>query len=318
MLRRVATNMTELTILLESYLKMTPIFIYVILGVIAGLLKIEKQTLMKIVIFILTPIVFFNIGLQSNVSVRYLLLPCVVFFTSTTMCFLYLWISKKILADKKSNLMAFAAGTSNSAYFGLPLVYIFFDKEIISAYMLAIIGMSFYEYTVGIYIMARSDYNVKKSIQDVIKLPIIPSFVLGILCHRLNLSIPLIIDDFFDSVQACYMILGLMMIGASLLDIRNTKIDWRFVFLLFSARFITSPVLTLFFVLLDLNWLHLFSQQIDHAMLMLSFMPPAVSTIIFANMYRHDDKDASVSVMGGMLLAMVMMPVLFFCLHKYS
>ncbi|MFV9950661.1 MAG: AEC family transporter [Candidatus Midichloria sp.] len=296
----------------SAYAKLAPLYLFVIIGLIAGKMKVERHSIGSLLIFLITPITFFNIGINTSSQSHYLFLPILSFLLSVALCFLYLFISSKIWKDKIKNLLAFAAGASNNGYFGLPVVMVFFDQEVVGIYMLTIIGIAIYEYTIGAYVMARGNYSIKQSLNKVLKLPMVHAFILGLALNKLNFKVPPVMKSFFENTQGCYIVLGLMLIGISLSNLARLKIDWKFVWVLLSARFIVSPVITGILVFLDLKFWNFYSKEVNYAMLILSFMPPAVNTVVFATIHNNSYEEAAVSVILGIIMAMIIIPLLLF------
>ena len=47
------------------------------------------------------------------------------------LCLFFYWISASLWKDNTRNLLAFGAGTGNTAYFGIPVALILFDEKFI-------------------------------------------------------------------------------------------------------------------------------------------------------------------------------------------
>ena len=160
--------------------------------------------------------------------------------------------------------------------------------------------------------MARGNYSIKQSLNKVLKLPMVHAFILGLALNKLNFKVPPVMKSFFENTQGCYIVLGLMLIGISLSNLARLKIDWKFVWVLLSARFIVSPVITGILVFLDLKFWNFYSKEVNYAMLILSFMPPAVNTVVFATIHNNSYEEAAVSVILGIIMAMIIIPLLLF------
>jgi len=304
--------------LLSADLKLVPLYVFVFVGFLAGKLKVEGRSIVIILIFLITPIAFFNIGINTAVKTHYIILPFLSFFLSVTLCLSYLFISRKIWDDKIRNLAAFSAGSGNSFSFGLPIIITFFNREVVGVYTLTAMGIFAYEYTVGAYIMIRSNYDIKQSLKRVLKLPMMHTFALGLILHKLGIQIPANMKSFFDNAQGCYVALGLITIGISLSNLSSSKIDWKFVWIVLSAKFIISPLIISILVFLDLTYWHFYPKEINYAMLVLAFMPPSINTVISATMNNNSYEHAAVSVMIGVVIAMVIIPfLLFFVLQAH-
>ena len=298
--------------LLVSYSKILPLYLFVILGFVAGKIGTERHSIVKVLFFIINPVVFFNIGLKLDVEMHYIFIPIFSCLLSCALCLLYFKISKAIWGGKISSLIAYSAGASNSGYLGLPIAIAFFGNDYSMVYMLAVVGVAIYEYTLGAYIMERGAHGASKSLNNILKIPIIYGLILGLLCNKLCLALSPEVDEVFEKIRSCYMVLGIMMVGISLASVSIQEVKWRFVIIILSSRFILSPIIAVIFVLMDLHFFNFYPTTIDYMMLILAVMPPAVNSIFFATLHNNHYAEAAVSVLLGVIIVTIALPILMY------
>ena len=300
--------------LLSLYYKIIPILLFVFLGFISGKLGVERHGIVKVLFFIINPVVFFNIGLKLDLESHYVFIPIFSCFLSCVLCLLYLQISKRIWGGKISNLIAYSAGASNSGYLGLPIALALFGEQYGMVYMLAVVGVAIYEYTLGAYVMERGEHGSNRSLNNIFKIPIIYALIIGLIFNKIGLSIPIELDDTFDKIRSCYIVFGIMVAGISLSNMSISKIQWKFVMMMLSSRFIISPMIASVFIYIDLNFCHFYPETIDYIIMIISVMPPAVNCIFFATLHNNHYQEAAVAVLLGILIITISLPLLMYFL----
>ncbi len=127
-----------------------PLYILIGMGFIAArYLKVDRQSLASLAIFMFMPIVVFGFVVNLEFQPSYILLPLVIFAVSIITGLGFLWIGRKIYGDSTANLMAMCCSMGNTGYFGLPLVFLFFNEEQTAIYIFTMLGGSVYEATFG-------------------------------------------------------------------------------------------------------------------------------------------------------------------------
>jgi predicted permease len=290
---------------------MFPLYIIVFLGFIGGkLFNVERQSIASVLFYLIIPIVFFRVALDTTLYPEYLLLPVIFFVICAILCISYLYLSMAIWKDGRANIIAFAAGTGNTGYFGFPLALMLFDEQTVGVYMLGNIGLSIYDYTIGAYVISRGNYSRREAIHKVSRLPMIYAFVFGLILNHFNVKLPCEFDNLSEYMKGTYIVLGMMIIGLGLSSVKKFKIEYKFLAMFLSAKFLAAPLLTLMLIKLDSVYLHIFSAHefIYKIMILLSIVPPAANTVVFATINRCYPEEAATAVLIGTILAMFYVP----------
>ncbi|MBA8666667.1 AEC family transporter [Holosporaceae bacterium 'Namur'] len=300
-------------IFLSFCLKIWPLYIYIIMGYFGGrLFKIDRQSIASLLFYFIVPLVFFNVALNVKIQPCYLFLPLICFILCISLCFIYLYFAGKLWKDGKANLIAFAAGTGNTGYFGFPLALMLFDEHQVGIYMLGNIGFSLYDYTVGAYIITRGTYTKKQALHKVMRLPMIYAFILGLTLNYLGFKLPSEVSHFAQHLRGAYIVLGMMIIGLALANLEAYKIDYKFLACFLSAKFLAAPMIVLSVITLDQNVMHIFegNEFIYKIMILLSIVPPAANTVVFATLNKCHPEQAAAAVLTGTVLGMVYVPAM--------
>ncbi len=302
-----------MSLFLALCLKILPLYIIILLGYLSGrVLKVDRQSIALLLFYFIVPVVFFNVALNIKIRSHFFLLPVICFVVSVMLCFTHLYLANKFWQNGKANIIAFSAGSGNTGYFGFPIALILFNEHEVGIYMLLNIGISIYDYTVGAYVMARGNLSKSEALRKVSQLPIIYAFILGLIFNHFGFKpLPEFIH-FTQHFRGAYIILGMMVIGLGLVNLEKFKLDYKFISFLLSSKFLSSPLLSLLLIKLDQAILHIFHENsiVYKIMILLSIVPPAANTVIYATLNNCHPEEAAAAVLVGTILAMLYVPAM--------
>lgn len=300
----------NLFLLLAS--KLLPLTIFVLFGFIAGRkLDVKKESVAKILIFMVTPSVVFTTLLQARLDLSLIGLPFFFFGISVLLCFLFLKMAGRFQPSPAKNIIAFSAGNCNSGYFGLPAaIALFGDQAVIYSVMISF-GFILYENTVGYYVTARGNYDPRESWRRVKRLPVIYAFVVGLFLNLSGLTFPNALQDFSHWVRGTYSVLGMMLIGMGVSALPRFQINWKFTSPMLLAKFLFWPLLMTVTIALDQNLFHLFTPMIHRIILLVSVLPMAANTVAFATELKAEPEKASAAVLVSTIISLFLIPILF-------
>lgn len=293
-------------------LKIIPFYFFILIGFISGrYFNVDRQSIVSILFYFIVPVVFFEFGMKLNLTPELCTLPIFILFSAISLNKAYLALGHMLWkGTAKPNVIAFAAGTANTGYFGLPVAIILFDEATVAIYMLINIVLSFYDYTLGAFTIARSQFSKKQAIISVAKLPILYAFALGVIVGELGFKESEFLKAPFDYVRGCYATLGLMIVGLGLSSIQKFVFDLKFCATLLSARFIAAPLIASLLIQADRHFLKLYSEQEQMAFLLTSILPPAANTVVFAALHHAHPEEAAMAVLIGTLLGLFYLPLM--------
>lgn len=292
-----------------------PLYILIGMGFIAArYLKVDRQSLASLAIFMFMPIVVFGFVVNLEFQPSYILLPLVIFAVSIITGLGFLWIGRKIYGDSTANLMAMCCSMGNTGYFGLPLVFLFFNEEQTAIYIFTMLGGSVYEATFGYYLAARGAFDVKTSLKKLAKFPGLYAIAAGIIVNRLALEPPELFWTYWAYFKGAYVVLGMMIVGAALAGVNKLVFGPRFMSLVFFGKFVVWPVLIYAFVLLDRIVLQWYTPDIHNLILIMSLVPPAANIAAFAAQMNMKPEKAATTILAGTVFALVYIPAMIWLL----
>lgn len=292
-------------------LKLIPLYVSVALGYVAGRwLKVERQSVANIIFYIVVPIMMFAGVLRAQPDASLLLVPLITFAMAIAIGALFLWLARKRWHDYTPNILACAAGTGNTGYFGFPVAVALFDARTVGIYLMMIFGVTIFESSWGFYVAAKGRHTAEEALAKVLRLPTLYAFLLGLIVYYGHFPVPELAWEFIESVKGVYMILGMMIVGLGLAAMPRLAIDWAFLGAAFAARFIVWPALALALIALDTHYLHFYPETIHHALILLSIVPMAANTVVIATMFDTHPEKAATAVLLSTLWALFYVPLM--------
>ena len=299
-------NMSEFVALLS---KITPLYVIVLMGYIAGKkLKVEKDSIARILIYFVAPVVVFNGVASAPSDAKYLSLPVITFTVACLMSICFYFMSKRFFSGAERNLIGFMSGTGNTGYFGLPVVLALFGGEYQNIAILATLGFVLFENTLGYYYIARHQLSGSESLKKVLQLPAIYAYLLGLIINVAGYSPSDTIKDNIGYFRGAYVVLGMIIIGVGLSSVTKAAFDRKFIGLSFTAKFLAFPLAML--VLRELNSSqNFYDERIVDVLLLLSVTPIASNTVAFATKLKAYPEKAALTVLLSTLFALVFIPI---------
>jgi hypothetical protein len=299
-----------MTLFLHLLINLLPLYVLIGFGFVGGkFFRIDRLTLANLVIFIIVPVVMFGYVAQLRFDPAYLLLPFAYYGLSAVMAFGFFWIGRKVYPDSRANLLALAAAQNNSGYFGLPVIMLLFDVKWVAIYMFINLGGIFVEATIAYYIAARGAFDVRGSLRRLASYPTLYVVPVGLLYNYFaGHTLPDMVLTYWTYFKGAYVVMGMMIIGSALSQMKHFEFSWRFNSLVFLGKFVCWPLLMGAFVLLDITVLGLYGREVHTMLMLLSLMPPAANVTAFAAQFNTNPEKAATTVLAGTLFALFALP----------
>ena len=288
-----------------------PLLVLIGLGFFAGRkFHLDTMTLANVAIFIVAPIVNFGAMTKLNFEPAYLLLPVILYIFAAGLSLLAYKISNSALKDQRASIIGMAAGNGNTGYFGLPVVLALFGSDVLGIYLLMNLSIALCEVTVGYYLGARTQSSVKESLRKVVRLPHLYAVTAGLALNLCDIPMPAVLYTYWDKFVGTWIIIGMMIMGATLAKIPKFTINLPLLGTLLVTKFIIWPLGVYGLILLDKHILHLFDAQVHAMMLILSLVPLAVNTVAFAIKLDLKAGDAAIAVLISTVIAIFYLPLI--------
>lgn len=296
-------------------IKIIPLYLLILIGFIASKkLNAKKETIASILIYTIVPFVVFNGIVSMKLTPELLSLPLIFFIICSAIGLSFYFIGKKLFTDNTGNILAFSAGTANTGYFGIPVAIEIFGEGVLGLMVLGILGFTIYENTLGFFLTAKGQHTTEESIKRLLKLPTIYAFIVAVIVNYLGINLGNSYSAFAKNFIGAYTILGMMLIGMGLADVKGFSFDLKFILATFFAKFIVWPLLILGFIFLDNFYFHLFNTLTHKVMFLLGIVPLAANSVAFATELNAKPEKAAVAVFLSTIFALFFIPlcVLFF------
>ncbi|MCG5499779.1 AEC family transporter [Ectothiorhodospira lacustris] len=291
--------------------QLLPLYITIVLGWLAGrYLNASGGHIAGIMLYIITPSVIFAGVMHAPLSPGVLLLPVMVFAFCTLIALSHLYLARRWLGDNTAALIPLSVGTGNSGYFGIPVALLLFGAEGVSLYILCMLGTTLFEHSVGFYLAARGRFSVRDCLVKVSRLPSLYAFLLGAALNLNGVGIAGVLQPLFDNLRGAYSILGMMIIGMSILSFRGLAGNPRFTLLAFAGKFISWPLLALAFAWVDAHWLGIYDLAVHQAIFLLSITPIAANTVVIATLLDIHPRQAAGTTLLSTIFALGFIPVM--------
>jgi predicted permease len=163
---------------------------------------------------------------------------------------------------------------------------------------------------VGFYVSARGRSSPKEALMKVLTLPTAYAFTLGLVLRAFDVQTGAAAADVLAAVRATYTVLGMMMLGLALGDLRSYRLDARFVGFALGVKFLAWPLFVAALIAVDASVLHLFDRLARQGLAVAALLPMAANTVAIATLHDAEPEKASLAVLTSTLIAVALFPVL--------
>lgn len=285
------------TLYLSIIQRVVPLFLYGLLGYFVGKrTQVHQRSFATALFYYVVPLVLFMGTLQAKLSPSLISLPILVYAVSCICCLITLkWMGKR-WKDGTANLLAFAAGTANSGYFGLPVAMALFSPQGVAVYLFTLMGMTLYESSVGFFVAALGKSSMRRALIKVLTLPTLWAFLLAILCNLLGMRLPTSLLPIETVIRIAYSCLGMMVIGIGIARISRFSFDWPYIRAAFAIRYFLWPVAIVAIFLIDKTLLHVYSREVFQSFLIIAMVPLPSNMVVVASLCNLQPEKAATAV----------------------
>jgi predicted permease len=293
------------------FFKVLPLYVTIALGYIAGKwLNASRETVANILFYLVTPVVIFNGVMNTRIDPNIIALPFLIYFVCSGISLLFYWLAGFIWKDSLKNLIAYGSGIANAGYFGLPLAILLFDDQGEGTYIMALLGMTFFENTLGYFYVAKGAHTTDEAFKKLLKLPTLYAFILALALNLSGVELPKLFVEYAQYMKGTYTVLGMMVVGLGLSTLRHLNFDYKFISITFFAKFFVWPVVIFSLIALDTTYFHFFDQSIYNALVLLSIVPLGANMVVFATIFKNNPEKTATAVLLGTIFALIYVPLM--------
>ena len=228
----------------------------------------------------------------------YLMIVIVVLIISA------LFASKLFPRKKEYSIAMVAAVIGNTGNLGIPLNIAIFGEESIPYTTIINLMNVFVVYTIGVYFYSRGNFDVKTSLKNIVKLPILWAAMLAIFLSLYGYKpsktvLNMLMMGAYASMTMQLFLFGIYLYGTKIKEINKRLISW-----VMALKFVLLPLVAfslLLFIELD--------PMIKGILFIELLMPLAVANVNLASLYDCEPKIVTALVF---LSSILFLGVIFF------
>ena len=294
--------------MMNTLLSLLFVYSFIFLGYLAKRIfkeEMDRRTLTLFSVYFLQPFVTVWGFSTAPLSIKHGLVPLYYFGIIALVIVPTVMIAKILFEDPKERAIFSIAGlVGNTGNIGIPLGIALFGQDSVIYTTLINIANVFVVYILGVYIYSRGSFSIRKSLLNIIKIPIIPASLVAILLNLNHVIIPAQIEEFLKMGAYGGIVLQLFLLGTFLYGLEIKRLHLSLLIGTLSQKFILLPLVTA--LLLSFTDLPLLIQGI---ILMEMMTPLAVANINLASLYHCRPQETTTLIL---LSTLIFIPVLFF------
>ena len=289
-----------------------PLYALIVLGYILGKRQDGvREVLADLLIYFVSPVVIAHGILHSELGGKSLALAPLMFLVCCAISTCTYFLSKFVWSDSTRNILAFTAGTGNTGYFGLPVSIVLFGDEAIAPAVIAGLGVILYENSLGYYYAARGHCTAQDCLKLVARLPSLYAVLItATLKFGFHAEPNIYVDEVGTKFVGTYSVLGMMLIGVGLSQLKSFAVDWKFLSSSLMIKFIIWPLVIGSLVSFDSWHLGYLSRIEKSVLIILSCCPLAALTVAFAAKFKAQPEKAAFAVLVSTILSMGVIPLM--------
>ena len=282
-------------------LSILSIYLFILIGYMAKKIfheKIDDKTITILNVYFLQVFLTFWGLLVRPVDMTLLYAPSAYLLIVFLTLIIVVSFAHKLFSHKKEYSIAMVAGIiGNTANIGIPLnIAIFGEASIPYATVVNLVNI-FIVYTLGVYYYSRGSFNIKTSLLNIIKLPILWAAIIAITLSAFHYKpndaiMKMLMMGAYASITMQLILFGIYLYGVKIREVNRVLISWVVGF-----KFLILPAIA-FVVLsfLDLEPL------IKGVVFIELLMPLAIANVNLASLYDCEPKTVATLVMITSLL----------------
>jgi len=293
--------------MISTLLSIIFVYLFILLGYMAKRIfqdEMNTKTLTLMSVYFLQPFVTVWGFSTAQLHMEHIYVPFLYLAIILTLLLPSIIIGKLIFTNIKERAIFSIAGfVGNTGNIGIPLGMALFGEQSVIYTTLINIANVFVVYVIGVYIYSRGSFNIKDSLFNIVKIPIIPASIIAIFINISGVTITSEIQEFLKMGAYAGIVLQLFLLGTFLYGIRIKELHPKLFIGTISQKFIIVPLATA--IILSFTNLSLFVQGVIFMEMM---VPLAVANINLASLYDCKPKDVTSLILLSTLL---FIPLLF-------
>lgn len=260
------------------------IYVFIVMGYLAKRSfkdQIDDKTITLINVYFLQVFLTFWGLLIRPIDISLLYAPSIYFVIVLIIVIISAFTAKLLFENKKEySIATVAAVIGNTGNLGIPINIAIFGEESIPYTTVVNLVNVFVVYTIGVYYYSRGTYDVKTSLKNIIKLPILWAAIVAILLSAYQVQIHSSIMNMLMMGAYASMTMQLFLFGIYLYGTKIKEVSKRLLLWIMTLKFIVLP-LTAFSVLVFVD----LEPMVKGIVFIELMMPLAVANVNIASLY---------------------------------
>ena len=265
------------------------IYVFILMGYLAKRSfkeQIDDKTITLLNVYFLQVFLTFWGLLLHPIDITLFYAPAIYLVIVIVVLLISALFASKLFSRKKEYSIAMVAAIiGNTGNLGIPLNIAIFGEASIPYTTIINLMNVFVVYTIGVYFYSRGNFDVKTSLKNIVKLPILWAAMLAIFLslygYRPSKTIMnMLMMGAYASMTMQLFLFGIYLYGTKIKEINKRLISWVMAF-----KFILLPLVAfflLFFIKLD--------PMIKGILFIELLMPLAVANVNLASLYDCEPK----------------------------
>jgi predicted permease len=264
-----------------------PIILLALAGfALARFLQIESRSLGRVVFYVFSPILIFDLLLENQLNLREAWRVIAYTVSALLIIGAITYLLGSALKLERHALVAVMITTmfANTGNYGLPLISFAFGETTLPYAGVYFITTTFLFFSVGVFIASLGHMSMKQAALGLFKIPVMYAVVLAVLINSFEIALPTPVMRTVDLASGATVPLMLILLGVELGRIEMSN-NWRAMRLSVGLRLLIAPILAL--ALASAFGMSVVSRN---AVVTQASMPTIVSSAVLAMEYHLDSK----------------------------
>ena len=306
--------------LIDQLSSLAEVFILIIPGVILAKTKIlsedQANGISQVVVNIAWPCLVISV-LQMDSSPRIIINAGLVVLASCILTAIAFLMGSAVLKfhpveDSKKYLFLYMLIFANTGFMGIPIAKAVLGNEGVIYIALADSLTDIFVFTVGVFLMSKATGSSSKSSPKEMISPGSVSIVIGLILFLTGFRLPAIIEGPIDAIGAVTTPLSMLIVGYNLGKINiKSLVTGSDVYILAFSKLVLLPAIV--FIILKTSFG--LDDTFLKVILLISALPSATCTILFAEKYQADTAYATRGVVLTTLLSLISLTVFTTLMH---
>ncbi len=260
------------------------VYIFILMGFISKMSfkeKIDDKTITIINVYFLQVFLTFWGLLLQPMDITLLYAPSAYLVVVLVVLFISILATRKLFTDQKERSIAtVAAIIGNTGNLGIPINIAIFGESSIPYTTVVNLVNVFVVYTFGVYYYSRGNFDMKTSLTNIAKIPILWAAIIAIILSVNGYKPSPVVANMLVMGAYASITMQLFLFGIYLYGTKIKEIDKTLLSLVSSVKFIILPLIA-FGVLYPLN----LSPMIKGIVFIELIMPLAIANVNLASLY---------------------------------